>query len=127
MRKLHILLVENCETQIEFFTNALNESGLGFICSTAKSMEQALRILRNIAPDAVFIDTHIALPESITEFKKLKSAQRSAVIYFSVLDKATANPPAVLEYVQLPGNIKAMARILKNLFNDHYKYDMANA
>ena len=72
MRKLHIVLVENCENQIEFFTEALNESGLGFTCTTARNVEQACKILKRSLPDAVFIDAAITGANKMSEMERLK-------------------------------------------------------
>jgi len=121
MQKLHILLVEKRETNIEFFTDALSESGLGFICNTARSIEQAFKILKNSMPDAVFIDVSIAGAQRMSELKKMKSAQSSLIFYSTVSGAKLKQTSPVSNYVQLPGNTETMANILKNFFNDPYK------
>ncbi|MBV9962725.1 MAG: hypothetical protein JO072_10795 [Parafilimonas sp.] len=126
MKKLHILLIENCEDQIEFFTDALSESGLGFICNTARNIEQAFKILRHSTPDAVFIDAGITGAKKLMELKEMKTA-RSSFVFYSTVNGIRQNQPAVLlNYVQLPRSTVTMANILKNFFIDTRK-DSAHA
>jgi DNA-binding NtrC family response regulator len=121
MKKLHILLVEKSENQIEFFTDALSESGLGFICNTARSIEQAFKILKNSIPDAVFVDVSISGAQTMSKLKKMKSAQSSLIFYSTVPGTTLKQTASVSNYVQLPGSTETMANILKNFFNDAYK------
>ncbi|HEY2727126.1 MAG TPA: hypothetical protein VGI61_08140 [Parafilimonas sp.] len=116
MKKIHILVVENRENEIEFFTEALEESGLSFLCNTARNTEQAFKILKNSVPDAIFIDTNIMHGEA-GSIKKIKSLQKIPVIFYStVLSQKSQQSDVALNYVQLPRSIHTMAGILKNLF-----------
>ena len=119
MKKIHIVLVENHETEIEFFTDALKESGLSFLCNTARSLEQAFIILKNSTPDAVFVDANIIKAQKSDIIKKIKSVQKTPVILYSSISKSKSEVPETLNYVQLPGSVQTMARILKNLFIDN--------
>ena len=120
MEKLHILLVENCENEIEFFISALKESGISFMCNTARSTEQAFKILHNCMPDAVFIHANMPGSEKISEIKELREMQSTTVILYSGTHTAKATPASKeLNYVQLPANIQTMSRIFKNLFSHH--------
>jgi DNA-binding NtrC family response regulator len=126
MNKIHILLIENRENEIEFFTEALKESGLSFLCNTARDTDQAFRILKNTAPDAVFIDAYMIKSEVPVIIKKIKSLQKVPVILYSAAagkraHQATGLTP--LSYVQLPGSTRTMAHILKNLFIDNEIHD----
>jgi DNA-binding NtrC family response regulator len=119
MEKLHILLVENCENEIEFFITALKESGISFMCSTARNTEQAVKILRNSVPDAIFMRANMC-PEKISEIKKLRRIQGTTLILYSTAQAAGANSVNIKHnYVQLPSSIEVMAHILKNLFTNH--------
>lgn len=115
--KTHILLIEDSENEIEFFGDALEESGLGFLCSTARNIEQAFRILKNTTPDIIFIDIHLAIRDSFFS-QKIRSFHSSPVVYFSTVKnrELQKNGYGIFNYVQLPGSIQTMARILKNLF-----------
>ncbi len=117
-------MIENRENEIEFFTDALEESGLSFLCSNARNTEQAFKILKNSVPDAIFIDTSIARSEESGSIKKIKSLQKIPVIFYStVLNQKLQQAKAELNYVQLPRSIHTMARILKNLFIDNEIHD----
>ena len=70
MEKKHILLVENNENRIEFFVESLEESGLTFLCSTARNLEQAAKILKNTVPEIVFINVGFAKTEGCEAIKK---------------------------------------------------------
>jgi chemotaxis response regulator CheB len=130
MNKIHILLIENRENEIEFFTDALKESGLSFVCNTARNTEQAFRILKNSIPDAIFIDAYMVNAEAPVIIKKIKSLQKVPVILYSA---TTGKKPyqnssiETLGYVQLPGSTRTMARILKNLFIDNEIHDQPPA
>jgi DNA-binding NtrC family response regulator len=120
MNKIHILLVENRENEIEFFIEALKESGLSFFCNTARNVDDAFKILKNATPDAVFVDAYMIKPETLDTLKKIKSAGNVPVILYStVRNKPHKVGLETLSYVQLPGNIQTMAHILKNLFIDN--------
>lgn len=122
MKKIHILLVENCDNEIEFFTDALEESGLSFMCNTARNVEQAFKILKNSVPDAIFIDTNIAQSEQSHTIMKIKSLQKTPVIFYSTLmhqNLRRSNADTNFNYVQLPSSIHTLARVFKNLFIDN--------
>ena len=126
MRKLQILLVDNCENQIEFFTDALSESGLGFICNTARNIEQACKILNNSMPDAVFIDASMIGAKRIAKLKEAKPVQSSFIFYTTVNGIKPKQTAMEVNYVQLPESIQTMANILKNFFID-YKENSTHA
>lgn len=117
MKKIHILLVENKDNEIEFFTEALEESGLSFLCNTARNVDEALKILKRTVPDIVFVDSSMAKGEEINVIKKTNRHQHVPLIFYSTIstNKSTAQCSAS-NYVQLPRSINTMARILKNLF-----------
>lgn len=115
--KTHILLIEDSENEIEFFGDALEESGLGFSCSTARNIEQAFIILKNSTPDIIFVDIHLAVKDGFFS-QKIRSFHSSPVVYFSTIKGRELQKKGygIFNYVQLPGSIQTMARILKNLF-----------
>lgn len=115
----HILLIESCENEIEFFRDSLEESGLGFLFTTARNMQQALTILRKNAADIIFINAHLAVKNSIDSVKKIKSLCPNPVVFYSSVSIAQAQQSLYqkLNYVQLPASIKSMGNVLKNLFS----------
>jgi DNA-binding response OmpR family regulator len=128
MEKKHILLIENDENEVEFFTNALEESNLDFLCSTARNTEQAVIILKNIMPDIIFLDVRISKTAGSALAKKIKqirNLRKVPVIMFSnmpyekntirVYGNSTAN------YLHLPGNVQTMASILQYLLHSNTK------
>jgi DNA-binding response OmpR family regulator len=127
MEKKHILLIENDENEVEFFADALEESNLDFLCSTARSTEQAIRMLKNIMPDIIFVDVHISKTAGSALSRKIKQIQnlrKVPVIMYSnvshqknqekIFDKVSAN------YFHLPGNVHAMASVLQYLIAFKY-------
>lgn len=114
----HILLIENCENEIEFFRDALKESGLGFLFTTARSIQQALTILQRNTADIIFINVHMAVKHSIVSAKKIKSLCSSPVVFYSNVSATQTQPVSdqSLTYVQLPASIQSMGKVLKNLF-----------
>lgn len=56
MDKKHILLIEDDVNDRDFFANALEETKLSFLCSTARNTEQAVKMLKSIVFDIIFID-----------------------------------------------------------------------
>jgi DNA-binding NtrC family response regulator len=118
MKQVHILLIEARENEIEFFTDALEESGLNFFCRTAKNIEQAFKILNNSIPDITFIDSNIVQAEGTIRLKEIKLLQKKPVVVYSTVTNFKANQPncETFNYVQIPCNYHKMALIFKNLF-----------
>ena len=91
MEKKHILLIENDENEVEFFADALEESNLDFLCSTARNTEQAIRILKNIMPDIIFVDIRISKTAGSALSRKIKQIQSlrkvPVVMYSNVTHK----------------------------------------
>ena len=114
----HILLIESCENEIEFFRDALKESDLGFLFTTARSIQQALTILQRNTADIIFINVHLAIKHSIVSAKKIKSLCSSPVVFYSNVSATQAQPALDqnITYVQLPASIQSMGKVLKNLF-----------
>jgi DNA-binding response OmpR family regulator len=128
MEKKHILLIENDENEVEFFTDALEESNLDFLCSTARNAEQAIIILKNIVPDIIFLDVRISkIAGSVLsrKIKQIQSLRKIPVIMYSntpheknkekIFGKGSAN------YFHLPGNVQTMASILQYLLYSNTK------
>jgi chemotaxis response regulator CheB len=115
--KLHILLIEDSENEIEFFRDALEESELNFLFSTARNIQQAFTILNSIAADIIFINVHLAMKDNIFSVKKLRSLYPTPVAFYSNVKVRQIEKELYehLNYVQLPGSTQAMGRILRNL------------
>ena len=116
--KKHILLIENNENEIEFFRDALEESGLNFLLSTAGSVQQAFAIPDKGAADMIFVDVQLAMKHNIVFARRLKSFYSGPVVFYSNIKSGQMQKgsPENLNYVQLPASIQSMGRILKNLF-----------
>jgi DNA-binding response OmpR family regulator len=124
MEKKHILLIENDENEVEFFADALEESNLDFLCSTARNTEQAIRILKNIMPDIIFLDIHISKTAGSALSKKIKQIQslrKIPVVMYSNMphekDKEKIFGRESANYFHLPGNVRTMASILQYLLH----------
>ena len=118
--KKHILLIEKGENELEFFTDALEESKLSFLCSIAKSKEQATRILKNIVPDIIFIDVNTAGNDVSRFLHDIQYVHKAPVmLYSSVPGKGItqATRDEISGCFQLPGNVQTMAFILQNLLS----------
>jgi DNA-binding NtrC family response regulator len=122
MEKKHILLIENDEEEVDFFANALEETHLDFLCSTARNTEQAIKLLKNVVPDIIFLDVHIlksARPALLKKLKQIRSLCKTPVIMYSntpdekIKIKLSNNETA--SYFHLPGNVQTMASILEYL------------
>jgi len=124
MEKKHILLIENNETEVEFFRNALEESKLEFLCTRARNIEQASKILRNIVPDIIFFDINMSSLSGAAFLEKIKtttSLQKTSVIVYLTTVKQkkskTVNSDS-FPYFLLPRNVHTMANMLQNFVNE---------
>ena len=121
MEKKHILFIENDENEVEFFTDALEESQLNFLCSTARNTDQAVMILKNIIPDIIFLDVHISKfggDRLLNKIKQIQRLRKIPVIMYSNTpyeNKLTVTEDDTANYFHLPGNVKTMAFMLQNL------------
>ena len=118
MDKKHILLIEDNVSDRDFFTDALEESKLSFLCSIARNTEQAVRILRSVVPDIIFLDMHISKTSGIELLKKIKriaGIEKTQVVMYSNYHDDIYDGYTDLNYLHLPDSIKTMASILQNL------------
>ena len=125
MEKKHILLIENNENEAEFFTNALEESNLDFLCSTARNAEQAVIMLRNIIPDIIFLDletSNSAGSVLLNKIKQIQGLRKIPVIMYSnsadKKNKRTVHDGSDFSsYFQLPETVQTMASMLQHLLH----------
>ena len=121
--KKHILLIENDENKLDFFSDALEESDLSYICSRARSVKQAAIMLKNIVPDIIFIDMSMPKASGISFLKKIKEMQcfkTAPVVMYSSITEQKADKAIISgasDYILLPGNVLTMAAILKSFFS----------
>ena len=117
--KLHILLLENSENEIEFFSDALEESGLCFLLSIARSVQKAFVILNNTSADIVLVNVNLAV-EHIDLLKKQKLLYNTPFVLYSNIRIGQVQNVACknLDYVQLPASVHSMGRILSNLLGN---------
>lgn len=117
MRKMHIMIVEKQENEIEFFKDALEESGLDFFCTVARSIDQCLKMLNGEIPDVVFVNVNEIEQAGLLNLKQVKFMYSVPIILYTTINTAKLQSEFTnLIYVQLPKSISMMARILKNLF-----------
>ncbi len=123
MTKTHILLIENNEEKLDFFSDALEESNLEFTCSRARNIRQAAKILKNLLPDIVFVGLNlpkISGVEFLKKIKKMECFKSTPVVLYSTIKNQSDEDVAencVSDYILLPDNIFTMASILKNFFS----------
>ena len=124
MEKKHILLIENDENEVEFFADALEESNLDFLCSTARNTEQAIRILKNIMPDIIFVDVRISKTAGSVlsrKIKQIQSLRKVPVVMYSNMpyekNKEKISGMESANYFHLPGNVHTMASILQYILH----------
>jgi DNA-binding NtrC family response regulator len=114
--KKHILLIEKKEIKLNFFAAALAESKLAYLCSIAKSREQATRILKSIVPDIIFSDLSMAGGD-VSGFLSCKhSTPAVRVILYSTLTRKgmiTPKQDKASESFRLPRNIQHLATMLQ--------------
>ena len=118
--KKSILLIEKEENELDFFTEALEESKVSFLCRIAKNREQATSILKNMAPDIIFIDLNTA-GNDVNEFlRHINCIHRAPVILYSTLPGKIINkaiPEEISGCFQLPGNVQTMAFMLQGILD----------
>jgi hypothetical protein len=115
--KRHILLIENNETEIEFFRDALGESGLVFSLTIARDIRQAFIILNNSIPDIIFGNVYLVINNDMVSLKKLRSLYPNLAVFYSDVRSGPKQKELLrnLDYVQLPGSTVSMGKILRNL------------
>jgi len=114
MNKKHILLIENGPDELAFFTDALEKSQLSFLCSTARSSEQATRILKNLVPDIIFLDVSLVTSEDIEFLSRMKRNQKVPVIMYSISPQEQHENDKA-NYLQLTRCVQTMANLLQHL------------
>jgi DNA-binding NtrC family response regulator len=121
--KKHILLIENDETKLDFFSDALEESNLDFVCSRARNVVQAARILKSVTPDIIFVGMNLPKLSGLEFLKKIKNMDcfkfTPVVLYSSMADQKIKEEVHcnASDYILLPASVITMAAILKNFFN----------
>ena len=113
-------MIENKESELNFFTDALKKSKLNFLCSIAKSEEQAVRILKNIVPDLIFIDLNTAGGNPGRFLRNIINVHADYVVLYSNMSgnniiKATHHKAPGC--IRLPANIQSVAFMLQHLLN----------
>jgi DNA-binding NtrC family response regulator len=120
--KKHILLIENDENKLDFFSDALEESNLEYVCSRARNINQAAVMLKNLLPDIIFVGMSLPKVSALAFLKKIKKVEcfksTPVVLYSTIteqnIDEAVNNGAS--DYILLPGSVITMASILKKFF-----------
>lgn len=120
-----ILLIDDDEDELYFFTEALNETSYSFTCIAALSVEEGMKILDHTRPEFIFLD--INMPkingfEGLKLIKKLDSIRHIPVILYSTAITEEVVKKGVLQgataCMQKTGSITALAESLKRLLDE---------
>ncbi|MBE7169147.1 MAG: response regulator [Williamsia sp.] len=103
-----ILLIDDDEDELYFFTEALSETRQPYQCISAKSVEEGMKVLNHTKPEFIFLD--INMPringfEGLELIKKQDTFRNIPVILYS-----TAITEEVMEKGTLQGAIACMQK-----------------
>lgn len=119
-----ILLIDDDEDELYFFTEALNETNHSFACIAANSVEEGMKVLDHTRPEFIFLD--INMPringfEGLQLIKKLDSVQHIPVILYSTAITEEIIKKGLLQgataCIQKTGSIAALAESLKRFLD----------
>ena len=128
-----ILLIDDDEDEMYFFTEALNEANCSFACLYANSVEEGLKMLNNKLPDYVFLD--INMPkingfEALSRIRNLEHTRHVSVILYStaiseeVVKKGLAKGATAC--MRKTGSIESLAESLKILLDQNPSLPVEN-
>ena len=85
-----ILLIDDDEDGLYFFTEALQEMKNPFACIADKSVEEGIKMLKQLSPDFILLD--INMPgingfEGLSLFRKLDLRQTPVILYSTAIDE----------------------------------------
>ena len=120
--KKHIVLIDDDEDEFAIFDAAMNDLDIPFKCTYARSAEHALRILRYLVPDYIFLDYNMPKVdglECLKEIRQMDSLKNVPVIMYSNFISNVVNNKAhelgVNVCFNKPSSIFTFTSILKDV------------
>ena len=119
-----ILLIDDDEDELYFFTEALRETAHLFTCVGARSVEEGMRVLIHTRPEFIFLD--INMPringfEGLKLIKKLDAIRSIPVILYSTAVTEEVTEKGILQgataCMQKTGSIATLARNLQKFLD----------
>ena len=117
----HILLIDDDEDEPGLFINALEETGIPFICTWAPGPDEALRQLKNVRPDFIVLDFNMPKMNGLELLRLLKATddlQHIPVIMYSATMGAELAAKALeagaVKCIRKPYSMYELPAILKN-------------
>ena len=122
--KKHVLLIDGDKDGLNFFVEALNQTGINYKCTWASGGEQAISQLQYITPDVILINLDIS---GIDAFAILKYAVQQphladtqVVLYGNMVMKDVMVKAASLgaaSCINKPADVLALADTLKDILH----------
>jgi CheY-like chemotaxis protein len=119
----HILLIDDDPDEIDIFIGAFRDAGQDFKYDTVSSSVEALKFLRNTAPDYIILDYKMPKMnglECLVEIKKMPALDGvPVVLYSSSLDEdiiETAQILGVAGCVVKPFDMRTLPSLLQPYF-----------
>lgn len=125
----HILLIDDDQEEVLFLCDAIQRSGVDHVCTWAKGLTHALKILDFLVPDVIIIDHNMPDGEgmeSIRRIRAMKQLQPIPVILYSdgvseVRDQAlSAGADECIRKPMVQADFEAMFGILSRLINANH-------
>ena len=120
-----ILLIDDDEDELEFFTEALYSIDKTIQCTQAINLDEALDFLKDSSPYYIFIDFNMPKMnglECLTEIKKLSKLGQSRIILYSNFISEEMNQKAIAlgayACIKKPTMINVLVKNLKTILKD---------
>lgn len=123
-REKIILLVDDDEDEHEIFLSALKNTNRDYNFIGADSCEKALRILKELEPEYIFIDLNMPRTDGMVclqEIKKLSRVAQVPVYMYSTGINATEGKKALqlgaIDYIIKPNSISSLSAVLRKILS----------
>ena len=123
-REKVILLVDDDEDEHEIFLSALKNTNRDYNFIGADSCEKALRILKELEPQYIFIDLNMPRTDGMVclqEIKKLSRVAQVPVYMYSTGINATEGKKALqlgaIDYIIKPNSISSLSAVLRKILS----------
>ena|SRR5687767_504575 len=117
-----ILLIDDDQDELEIFEEALKPLPVTFSCKQALDLDEALVILKTLAPDYIFIDYNIPRTNGLECLKELKKINLPShvkfIIYSNFIDEKTYSQAVALGAfccMKKPSHTSELTEHLKNI------------
>jgi DNA-binding response OmpR family regulator len=122
----HILLIDDDKDELEILNNALEAAGIEGLCTWASDAEQALVMLQDSIPDAIFLDLNMPRINGLAclkEIKKIKELVNIPVILYSTCindeTRKRASETGASWCIQKTVSVMALAKDLNTILKDN--------